>query len=50
MPVCLTRVPFEMAIHTRVPGRVLIRGYTDLYHTASHMLVCKIVWSILTSF
>ncbi|MBA0664182.1 hypothetical protein Goklo_004228, partial [Gossypium klotzschianum] len=30
MPGC---VPFEMASHARVLGRVKTRGYTDLYHT-----------------
>ncbi|KHF97640.1 hypothetical protein F383_06614 [Gossypium arboreum] len=38
-----------MATHARVLGRVPFRGYTDLYHTASHTLVCETVWNILTS-
>ncbi|KHG23637.1 hypothetical protein F383_29789 [Gossypium arboreum] len=29
-------------------GRVQIKGYTDLYHTADHTPVCETVWSILT--
>ncbi|KHG20746.1 hypothetical protein F383_28382 [Gossypium arboreum] len=49
-PVCLARVPFEVATHTRVRGRVQNRGYTDLYHTANHTPVCETVWSLLTSF
>ncbi|KHG07512.1 hypothetical protein F383_34615 [Gossypium arboreum] len=49
MPVCLARVPFEVATHTRVLCRVPFRGYTDLFHTASHMPVCEAMWSILTS-
>ncbi|KHG03051.1 Formate--tetrahydrofolate ligase [Gossypium arboreum] len=47
-PVCLARVPFEVATHARVLGHVPIREYTDLYHTASHTPVCETVWSILT--
>ncbi|KHG10718.1 hypothetical protein F383_12903 [Gossypium arboreum] len=38
-----------MATHARVPDRVQIIGYTNLYQTASHMLVCETVWGILTS-
>ncbi|KHG08223.1 hypothetical protein F383_34862 [Gossypium arboreum] len=48
--VCLARVPFEVATHARVLGRVPFRGYIDLYHMAGHTLVCETVWSILTSF
>ncbi|KHG26560.1 Major DNA-binding [Gossypium arboreum] len=43
-PLCLARVPFEVATHVRVPSRVLGRakpvGYTDLcYTTKSHACV-----------
>ncbi|KHG16740.1 hypothetical protein F383_20916 [Gossypium arboreum] len=48
-PVCLARVPFKVATHTCVLGRVPIREYTDLYHTTSHTPVCETVWSILAS-
>ncbi|KHG06232.1 hypothetical protein F383_31829 [Gossypium arboreum] len=48
-PVCLARVPFEVATHARVLGCVPIREYTDLYHTASHMPVYETMWSILIS-
>ncbi|KHF97683.1 hypothetical protein F383_37068 [Gossypium arboreum] len=39
-PVCLARVPFEVATHTRVSGRAKTVGYTDLCNTAkSHARV-----------
>ncbi|KHG09781.1 putative transporter YybO [Gossypium arboreum] len=47
-PVCLASVPFKVATHACVLGHVPIRNYIDLYHTASHTLVCETVWSILT--
>ncbi|KHG02119.1 hypothetical protein F383_24923 [Gossypium arboreum] len=51
MPMCLARMPFKVATHSRILDRRMpIRGYIDLYHMASHTLVCETVWSILTSF
>ncbi|KHG08962.1 Formate--tetrahydrofolate ligase 1 [Gossypium arboreum] len=49
MPVCLARVPFEVATHARVLGHAKPVGYTNLCNTANHTPMCEIVWSILTS-